>query len=473
MLATFYSFNKKRNSTKTPQSTDITISGDVRLKAPTSLHEPTIVMAVGEEDMSKALVSNYLLLGATYYWITDTTMLSKDHVEYNCKIDVLATYKAEIAETSAYVLRSTSHGNINIADPFILATAEQKYSETIVTMDNMFMPEDSVGWTIVNVCSAKDTVTTYFMDSTVAPQFMAKMCSPNFLEQLSQYMSNPFDYIVSVHQCPFMPSAITMVDDAIVIGNYWIDDIVGAKTVSNNIIERYYTIKIPRNYSDFRSLSPISRATLYLPFVGTVDIDTARIKNSTTIGVEVFADVRTGDIIYQLYFDQPKKTEVVAKAQSYTGNCYAQIPIARTDNNIQSLSQSIVGLASTLLIGATTVNKSAKAMEMAIPTLAATAGITITSGIAALEGQTSMKGQISSFLGKCLGRSITLMMWSNETSCEPTDLTETIGNPVNATYLMENLSGYVQTQNFSLTAIGKSNEIDEVNMLMDGGVYLE
>lgn len=473
MLATFYSFNKRKNSTKAPQTSDITISGDVRLKAPTSLHEPIIVMSVGAEDMLRAMASNYMSMGEKFYWITNTTMLSKDHVEFHCKIDVLSTYAKEILETNAYVIRSTSHGNVNIADPYILATAQQKYSESFSNMTNMFMPEDSIGWTIVNVCSIKDKVTTYLLDSTVTPQFMSKICSPDFMEQLSQYISNPFDYIVSVYQCPFALSAMSKHQDGIIIGNYLIDDIQGAEVIDNNVIEQCYTVKVPRNYNDFRAISPISKATLFLPFVGTVDIDTARLKNTNEIIIEVFGDIRTGDIIYQLNFNQPNETEIMAKAQSYSGNCYSQIPIARTNNDIQSLSQSIVGLASTLLIGASTINKSAKAMEMAIPTLAATAGFTITSGIAALEGQTSMKGQISSYLGKCLGRSITLMMWSNVTSCEPSDLTETIGNPTNGNYLMSELSGYVQTQNFSLQAKGNANEIDEVNLLMDGGVYLE
>ena len=473
MQAVFYALEKRKNSTKVPQNSDMTISGDVALKNPTSLRTPIIVMAVGQDDKEKALLSNYVSFGRYYYWITDIVILSKDHIEFHCKIDVLASFKGEIGETSAYVVRASVNGDVNIADPYILATAEQMYDESIVNMSDLFMPEDSVGWTIVNVCSSINAITTYFMDSTVAPKFMAKICSPDFMEQLGQYMNNPFDYIVSVYQCPFMPSAINMEQDAIVIGNYLIDDIQGALLVGNNIIEKHYTVKVPRNYSDFRAISPITRATLFLPFVGTVDVDTARLKNSDVIEIEVFADVRTGDIIYQLNYNQPNETEVVAKAQSYGGNCYAQIPIARTNNDLKALSQSIVGLASTLLIGATTINKSSKMMEMAIPTMAATAGITITSGIGALEGQTSMKGQLSSYLGKCLGRAITLMVWSNKTSCEPSNLGNTLGNPVNKVYIMSDLDGYVQTQNFSLAAYSTVEDIDEVNALMDGGVYIE
>lgn len=473
MRAIFYSFNKRINSTKRPQDSDITISGDVALKNPTSLRTPIIIMAVGQVDKEKAFASNYLLLGEKFYWITDVIAASRDHIEYHCKIDVLATYKVDIVNTKAYVERASVHGDFNLADPLILATAGQKYSSSHASMSDLLMPTNASGWTIVNLCSYNDVITTYLMDSTVAPKFMAKICDPSFMEQLGQYISNPFDYIVSAYQCPFKPGAFSMSSDAIIIGNYLIDDIAGAQKVMNNITEKNYTLKVPRNYSDFRAISPISRATLFLPFVGTVDIDTARLRDSDSIEIQVFADIRTGDIIYQLYYTAPHETEVVVRAQAYSGNCYSQIPLARTSNDIKALSQSIVGTATTLLIGATSLGKSAKAMEAAIPMMTATAGMTITSGIGALEAQTSMKGELSTFLGKCLGDAINLSVWSNETSCNPSDLTETIGNPVNKTYMMSELIGYVQTQNFSLAVNSTVENIDEVNALMDGGVYIE
>lgn len=97
---TAYVFSKRSNSTKQPDTSGTDFS--VSLKAATSYENPTFIL-----NYSGTFEYNYMQWGSWYYFVTSVTQLRNDLLEINCKLDVLATFKAEIGATSAFVLYDT------------------------------------------------------------------------------------------------------------------------------------------------------------------------------------------------------------------------------------------------------------------------------------------------------------------------------------------------------------------------------
>ena len=106
--ATFYSFSKRKNSTKQP-----TGSGDsysVTLKSGTSIISPTLLLNIASRPSY-----NYLSFEGRYYFVTDIVSVRTDLWEISCTVDALATWKSEIGSTSADILYATG-GRDDIVD---------------------------------------------------------------------------------------------------------------------------------------------------------------------------------------------------------------------------------------------------------------------------------------------------------------------------------------------------------------------
>ena len=129
MLITLYSFSKRKNSTKQPNTgTQV----GVNLKSPTSKYNPTFIIG-----NTNPLPYTYLKWEDRYYYIDDIRFIRDHYYELVCSLDVLATYKANVLATSAYVAYSSSNYNENLLDSRIssLTTATTQTSSTVLFDD--------------------------------------------------------------------------------------------------------------------------------------------------------------------------------------------------------------------------------------------------------------------------------------------------------------------------------------------------
>ena len=106
---TTFNFAKRANSTKQPTGQSGT-DWSVVLKEKTSYDQPVFLLTSNSQPEF-----NYLQWGSWYYFITGISYVRNDLYEVSCDLDVLATYKAEIGETSAFVLYDTA-ANTEIVD---------------------------------------------------------------------------------------------------------------------------------------------------------------------------------------------------------------------------------------------------------------------------------------------------------------------------------------------------------------------
>ena len=114
MNITFYSINKKQNSTKRPADSGVTY--DCKLKEECSILTPNIKLDLG---LSTAPSFNYAYISdwGRYYFVKNWTFYNRLW-EADLEVDVLGTYKTEIGNSSMYVLRSASNYDTNIIDTY-------------------------------------------------------------------------------------------------------------------------------------------------------------------------------------------------------------------------------------------------------------------------------------------------------------------------------------------------------------------
>lgn len=86
-----------------------TVSG-VQVKEPMDLMKPTFILKTDAQVYN----SNYLYCSYTsrYYYIDSIEALTGGRIAVNCSIDVLYTYKSEILGSSAWVVTSSTAGDI-------------------------------------------------------------------------------------------------------------------------------------------------------------------------------------------------------------------------------------------------------------------------------------------------------------------------------------------------------------------------
>lgn len=456
MFLKLYKHNKRINSTLLPSEEDVLISGEVSLKSATSVDEPVFVMVCGEEHMPYARICNYAECQGNYYWVVDTVQLNKNHIQIACKLDPLTTYKTQILATKAYVIYSESHGNYHTLDNRITARTDNLQKTKVVKMNDLFSSDLN---TIVEVTNGTGGSfdTPYLLTATETSFLKQELVTPNFLDEMKQYFSNPLENVI---RAQLTPVTLGNLDnwgtlDRIQVGNYMLEA-QGRRFSSSKMVKKFYTIPIPWLYSDFRNRSPYTNITLYMPFVGMVSLDTAVLYNTNSILIEVFVEPISGSVVYKIYADSPASTEVSVLIDTYSGNCNTETPIARvtTVNGVQ-------GTISAALVGASLATN---------PVMALVSGASL---LDAFRQKTQINGALSSAIGSQLGQNIELTVWSSKTNAEPSEVANVIGLPYNSTTELGKLSGYTQTQNVSVSAIAREPILNEINAFLNGGIYIE
>ena len=101
---------KEKNSTFQPShGTEI----EVKLKENTSLMNPVFIITKNIHELIRYV---YWVDTSRYYFVDDVVSVTNTISEVHCSVDVLATYKTYIGQSSQYVLRSASAFDTDIID---------------------------------------------------------------------------------------------------------------------------------------------------------------------------------------------------------------------------------------------------------------------------------------------------------------------------------------------------------------------
>lgn len=465
LLCVFYNFNKRYNSTKTVDNTSITVSGNITLKMPTSLHNPTILFACGASDMPTAMTSNYCVFNNTSYWIRDIRLVSNTHIEFDCQIDVLATYKNQILLTKAYIMYSEK-GSVELPDTRLGYTNDYLLKTWSVSTQNL-VQEGSNLYYLLQVTGTSGLSDSYILSKSMMSTFANAICQPSFLEQIKEYFTyDPWTGINALYLTPVNLPNFTASREINISG--YGTGVQGYPIDNDYTLTDNYEFTL-NEHTDFRDSAIMTDWYLTLPFVGRVKLPSEILYHATELYIDMYIQVVTGAILYDVMYTYGTKTEALHTLAIYSGNCNSRTTISRTEMDMGSkITSTMAAIGSFVTL--------AVAPELSIPAqigLGAASISSMTAELSASQSTTQMNGQISSSIGINAGRQIILQKIKKATIMNPSDITTTLGNPTCKCNTINNYTGYVQTIGFSLAANATAEDIGLVNQLMNNGVYIE
>lgn len=465
------SFSKRKNSTKRPNDSDAIIL-DVVLKEATSIEAPHFILK------SQDFEYNYCQAFGHYYFISNITSVSNEHIMLECTQDLLATYKSDILNLNAFVLYSASNYDVMLPDNRVVIKPDRTGNSSNEIYD-VFSDQGVFAVTVVNNIGggASGATMTYLVQANYMrylASFFSTRLSDDALTWFKNRLKSPFDSIVDSVWLPIKFEDINNIAHPVmsfILGNVQITDeegtLLGAHTVqstTNAVLHKGIYIPVTRLYTDFRNNDSTQTYELYIPFYGIVKLSSVDIKHNE-IAVEHNIDLVNGDDTCIVRDGRSSETDdnILAVLNFNIG---VSCPIAQIVNQGTGALASLGGVASGaigLAAAATTTGKLTAALT------------TIASG---MNAATSAAKETINVKGGLGGRSYIkninhiLTRWTNDTT-DPDDLTLTQGRPLMQTVTLSTLTGYVQTADASINIAGLGNDKDIINGMLDSGIYIE
>lgn len=388
--ATFYTFSKKANSTKTPGTGGASFS--IVIKEPSSILNPTIVLRTSNP---KAYNYCYISEFGRYYfvgdWISDHNLWSTE-----LKVDTLASWKSGFLNTRQYVLRSGSEHDEYIIDDAYIMTKE--ISSEVVPVP--LLPRDGffTKASYIFAVSNNDTsvpkvngIQYIVCDETQAKQFMYGILngasnywntgSTEVTDDIVRSITNPLQYVGSAFVLPiqiqggqggYLESISTLKlgpwnvgtlnANCLKVNNVWGQAFSGqiyneTKTVTLSAHTQLLTEVIP-DYGVYLNGEPFTVRYLYAGPFGMVKLDSnllVDITESTQIDINVRCDFLGNAILTVKKHSSSVVNENPELVRAYA-NIAVPIPLTQTKNDVVGWLGSFagaVGAASQLNVAGT------------------------------------------------------------------------------------------------------------------------
>lgn len=452
MIIKLYNFTKRINSTLQPNNDGLSVS--VNLKNDTSIYTPIFLLSVDNIE-----TYNYLKWNDRYYYIDDIIKSNIAGVwEINCTIDVLATYKNDILNSSGFVLYSASTHDPYIKDNRLTVDEIATVSANHVNMVDFAPNAGTYVVTYVSSQSILAPVGIAFLNSTQIRALGTELLSDGFVNTLVELQKQLSDAKSCLISCTYIPISLASgITSKMILGTY--SSNVDCVLPTSKVITYESNITIPWQYTDFRNLDPYTDLLLYLPAYGFTSLNAADYIDKTTINVRCVLDVITGEATY-----------IVDSKYRFTTTFGQSIALGsnRTDL-ISGITQAVGG---TIAAGAGLISGNALA---AVGGAGAIFNSMIVNNKHSIGTNGSMGG-ISSILANISadeGGDIYAITISHNTNITPDSINNVNGRPLNQVKTISDLSGYVQTADFSVISNAPEQLKSQINNYMNGGVYIE
>lgn len=373
----FDSFKKKTNSTKRPTLSD----GDefhCKLKESCSMLSPTIILDIGTTDSPYSYTYAYIDDFKRFYFINDWTFNGPTWIA-TMTVDVLATYKSDILNSTLYVLRAADDYDGDIYDdaypvkatllPGSPARSLAPNSVDIsskrgtYTESNFWQLSELTGFYIIAVTGA-NSVKYYGMTGSVFFQLIKDLL--NYVPQdfsdvsdgIAKSIAKPIQYIANAYWLPItsVPLFSTYAQSQKIkfgwyeMGPYYCMEL----DAQHDSLTIRFTLDVPKHpYSDDRgnylNMQPFTIYNLdYLPF-GTFCLNNVDISLTDTLACAVELDMPTGK--GELYVSTESGKILLTHAASLYG---VPIPIAQATNDLFSSISSVLGGGIGAVVGIST-----------------------------------------------------------------------------------------------------------------------
>ena len=474
-IKVFTDFTKRKNSTRQPSGGQ---NINCVLKEDTSILRPVFIL-----DTPIASYT-YVQAFGKYYFVSDVVNLDASRCEVHCVLDVLATYKADIAAYPAFVERAASAFDVFVNDP-LLSQKQLLLRETQNLTEITDFFDTGAGCFLVE-CLAKDLGIVLYATNNLDPYRYILAPGVYTAQDKQQWIQSTiaqsFDldvYIGHVKWFPFRASTlgteptdgggnkifpIGPIDIAAALGGAWDDHVY--RVSQSGTKHKQLTLRLPstNNFNDFRDCNNnYTQYTLYMPGVGLVPLDASvigyAINNGRGVQVDIYVDLVSGEITYLLRL-QTEAGYAGALIGRYSGNISVDVPIGKS---------------------AVDVTKSAKMLAGSIGAGAAAGGWVGAIGgalVGAVEAIYNHMTPDTSMIGGAGNKTEIFFNHDNlvlgRKQFGSKDFpTEVAGRPFMQNIVLGNLSGFVKCGGASVPVNAPDQVRDEINRYLNNGFYME
>lgn len=489
---TFYTFEKHSNSTKQPDGGGTTY--DCTLIQPCGVMSPQIQLAIGQDNPTGYNYA-YIPEFSRYYFIRDWSW-DRGIWTATMSVDVLASFKEDIGNSSQYVLRAAAESNGFITDTVYPGTAQ--FTKQVTSLSGMPFWKDLVnGEYVLGVVGAGPSgmamgASTYYAMSppafsmfadqlfnddawielegedpvmiTVpvaevsgdADSFRTTITEQPIPKKMSYLKTefNPAQYITSCMWFPFVPAEGSAASE-IKLG--WWTIPAGVVSVSPTY-EQSYTLTIPahpqlaRGY--YLHMPPYSRYTLFFPPFGTIPLDGSYFVQDVTLTCTVRVDMISGQGILEL--------SVPSAGVIFRTNAQIGVPVSVG----QLASSGWVGAVTGLVSGLTGVAAGAATGDVAGAIQSGASGIGNVAN--SMLPQVSVRGAN----GSKAEYGTTPFLLSEFMQVVDND-PEHLGAPLCAIRQLSSLPGYQMISRPEIDSTCTAAENDQISDFLRGGYYYE
>lgn len=449
---TLYNFSKRENSTARPSGSGLSVSA--LLKMPTDIVNPSFQLSgVGSGY-------NYIEWDGRYYYRNTARYETNTVVTYECSLDVLATYRSQIMNTSAFVKYSASAFNEWIDDDRMstdIAETGGYVQDAELLTDGT--DTDIAGTFILEYATDEGTygpTGCVYLDAEKCAQVAAVLNTSafnDFLDSAAKQLQGAYDCLIGCRYVPFTWHSGGSTS-RIALGGYATDIFA----VRAQTIHWYYaTVNIPWQYSDFRRSAKYCALLIYLPGYGWFELNPNDFAAVEQLQVKLAIDGITGNGTYLI-----------------GGQARADCSFA-SNIGIGTLSSNAVGMIGTIGSAASLIALGASGAGL-LATAAAGASF-LTGAIGTTGRNVGTTGTSSGTAGVLQSPNdftrVYCTVIQRRTNADPSSLASTIGRPLCEIRQLGTLSGYVQTVDASVSVPADDTIADRINSYLNGGVYLE
>ncbi len=504
----FYTFAKRKNSTKLPTGSPTTYN--CVLKDGCSMIAPVIGLDIGLTANPHQY--NYVHISAfgRYYYVSDWAW--EDRLWWaTLAVDVLATYRTQIDNTTEYVVRTSVGNYVDGSIPDTMYPAKSVLQNNLSFLDNssstvLWEVNYNNGCYVVGIINndkySMGAVSYYLLlpngfkelkDLLLSDTDWTEIATtnPDLGDNLYRSLFNPYQYFTTINWFPFIPT-LGHLENVTSINVGWWPVTFTASNVAFRIPANGFTYE-PKNgvnahtirlynhpqsgRGEFLNASPYTRYSFIIPPWGTFEIDGQLLAGmrwsatgsdnwpqyQLTLDINIIVDLISG--MGTLYITGPIQSPVAGSGiMVYTSTALVAVPI-----QLAQIAMSDVSAAATR-----------QAVNTAVPwvqDILTGLGIDFNIGNVAGIGNGLLAGapivQTGGGNGSIAPYFLNIVAIQTY-SIMADDALFDKGQPC-CKYLRlgDCALGYVQTSGSHIDIAGYETEIEQINQALDGGVYLE
>ena len=267
-------------------------------------------------------------------------------------------------------------------------------------------------------------------------------------------VSDPINFIIGLFMLPVSPA--TSGSSGIYLGGLNVNTVSVPKVSKQFVTIDFGSIAVEELYGNYLDYSN-SRLSIYLPYVGTADLDVQEV-NGGTVTLQYIVDVFTGACVANVKCS--KTTDAPwgmaytnSTVHSYSGNMAIQLPISA--GSFDTMTQGLINIG--LGLGTNT------------PAIAMQGGKDVIQGFA---GDATTRGSLSSNTGK-LSYQTPYLMFTRPIECRPANLGKLHGYSAGIGGKLGALKGYVECVDIKLDGVpATDSELNEIESILKSGVYV-